>query len=346
MTMTRTWTRWLVSALAVLALVLAGCGAEETEPETDDPGEAAEEDPAEDEEPDSAAEDGEPVSLRVGDIAGTPSAFLQFAVDQGFFEEQGLDVQVEVSPGGAANIPGVVAGEFEIAGSNAVSVLLARSQGLPLKMISAGTFASEDPEDDFSLLLVTPDSPIQEPSDLDGTAVAVNTLANIAELTIRASLENVGAGHESIEFVELGFPDMLPALQDGRVDAVHVIEPFMSIGLEQGMRPIIAPYAETQPGMAIGSYFSTDEYIEENPDVIDRFVAAVTAGGEYIEENPDEFRAALPDLADLEPEVAEMVNNPSWGGPVDSASVELIGELMERYDLFDETPPIDEVVYP
>jgi NitT/TauT family transport system substrate-binding protein len=313
--------------LAGLALTVASCGG-------DDAGSA-----------DAELAEGELITLTVGDILGVPSAFLTFAVQEGFMEEQGLDVQVEPNPGGAANIPGVEAGDFEIAGSNVVSMLLARGSGLQLKIISAGTFATDDPDVDFSQILVDPDSDIESPADLDGRSVAVNTLANIAEVTIRGALENTGASHENIDFVEMGFPDMIPALQDGQVDAIHVIEPFLSIGVEQGLRPIIAPYADTQPGMAIGSYFSSDEFIEENPEVIERFIAGISAAGEYVEENPDEFREALVELADLEPEVAEVVNLPPWGGPVDVGSVELIGDLMVDFGIIDDLPPLEEVVH-
>lgn len=314
------------AALATLAVIVAGCGGDD--PAETDPGAG-----------------GELVTVRVGDILGTPSAFLQFGVDHGFFEEQGLDVQVQPNPGGAANIPGVVAGDFEIAGSNVVSVMLARGEGIPIKMVSAGTFATQDEESDFSQVLVAADSDIQEPADLAGHSVAVNTLANIAEVTVRASLENAGANHEDIDFVEMGFPDMVPALQEGRVDAVHVIEPFLSVGLDAGARPIIAPYAGTRPGMAIGSYFSSDQYIAEHPEVIDSFVAGVSAAGEYIAANPDEFRDALVDLAGLDPDVAATVKLPPWGGPVDTGSVELIGGLMLDFGLFEEVPPLEEVVY-
>lgn len=294
--------------------------------------------------PDEGGEEG-PVTVRVGDVLGVPAAFLEFAVQEGIFSEHGLDVQVEANPGGAANVPGVVAGDFEIAGSNVVSVLLARNEGLPLKIVSAGTFGGADAAGDFAAILVTEDSPIQAPADLDGRTVAINTLANVAEVTTRASLENAGAGHENIEFVEMGFPDMIPALQDGQVDAIFEIEPFLSVGRGQGLRPVIAPYSGTQPEMAIGSYFSSDQYIAENPEVVDSFIAGVSDAGEYIAANPDLFRDALVELADLDPEVAAEVNLPRWGGPVDVPSVELTGDLMVRYGLLDEVPPMTEVVY-
>jgi len=336
--------RWLLAvvALAVFALVAAACsGQEQAAPGAGDQSPAGDQDTP-DAEPSAV---GDEPTVRVGDITGIPAAFLQYAVQEGFMEEQGLNVEVMPSPGGAANVPGIESGDFQIAGSNVVSVLLARAQGLQVKMVSAGTFATDDPAEDFSQVLVREDSPIQEPADLNGNAVAVNTLSNIAEVTIRASLENASAEHADIEFVEMGFPDMVPALQNGEVDAIHVIEPFLSIGVDQGLRPVIAPYAETQPGMAIGSYFSSDTYIEENSEVVDRFVAGVTAAGDAIAQNPGAFRDALVDLADLDPAVAQTVKLPDWGGPVDTASVELIGELMTRYGLAEDMPPLEDVVY-
>jgi NitT/TauT family transport system substrate-binding protein len=318
-------TRLRTTAGLMAVAVVAGCGS--------DTG------------PDEGGGEG-PVTVRVGDVLGVPAAFLEFAVQEGIFAEHGLDVQVEANPGGAANIPGVVAGDFEIAGSNVVSVLLARNEGLPLKMVSAGTFGGPDAAGDFAAILVTEDSPIQAPADLDGRTVAINTLANVAEVTTRASLENAGAGHENIEFVEMGFPEMIPAVQDGQVDAIFEIEPFLSVGLGQGLRPVIAPYAGTQPDMAIGSYFSSDQYIAENPAVVDSFIAGISDAGEHIAANPDAFRDALVALADLDPAVAAEVNLPRWGGPVDVPSVELTGDLMVRYGLLEEVPPMMEVVYP
>lgn len=343
--------RAVLAVLAALALTVAACGDGETTDttvaaDTTTPTTAPSEEtttPETTEATDTTAE--EMVSLTIGDVLGTPAAFAQFAVDKGFFAEQGLDVTIQPNPGGAANIPGVEAGDFQIAGSNIVSMLLARSQGLEVKMVSAGTFGTDDPETDFALVLVPDDSDIQGPEDLNGRSVAVNTLANIAEVTVRASLENAGAEHEDIEFVEMGFPDMVPAALEGRVDAVFAIEPFMSIGLSQGMRGIIAPYAGTQPNLAVGSYFSSDSYIAENPDVIDRFIEAVSAAGAYVAENPDEFRQALVDIAGLDPEVAEAVNIPPWGGPIDVESVQLIGDFMVQFGLLEEVPPMEDVVY-
>jgi NitT/TauT family transport system substrate-binding protein len=78
------------------------------------------------------AGDGEQASVRVQDTAGVPSAFLQYGVEEGFFEKRQLDVQVTPSQGGATVVPAVVSGDTDIGGSNLVSVLLAQGKDIPV----------------------------------------------------------------------------------------------------------------------------------------------------------------------------------------------------------------------
>jgi NitT/TauT family transport system substrate-binding protein len=67
--------------------------------------------------------------------------------------------------------------------------------------------------------VVTREASIRTAADLAGKRVAVNTLKNIGDTTIRASVRKAGGDPSSIKFVELAFPDMPAALQAGRVDA-------------------------------------------------------------------------------------------------------------------------------
>ena len=79
-----------------------------------------------------------------------PSAFLQYGVEKGYFKKRKLDVKVQPSQGGATVIPSVVSGDIDIGGSNLVSVLLAQSKGVPVKIVAPGTFVRSKPAQDFS----------------------------------------------------------------------------------------------------------------------------------------------------------------------------------------------------
>lgn len=307
--------RPLVAALLVVLLAVAGCG--------DDGG---------------GDEAGGRTSLSVQDTAGVPSAFLQYGVEKGFFENQRLDVEVTPSQGGATVVPAVVSGDSDIAGSNVVSVLLAQAKDIPIKIIAPGTFVRSDEKQDFSAILVAGDSDINSPQDLEGKTLAVNTLENVAELTAKESLTKQGVDVSGIELAEVDFPDMNGALAQGRVDAAFQIEPFVSLGLKEGYRVIDRPYVGTKPGLQIGSYFTSERFLAENADVVERFRQGVADTAAAISEDPAGFREFLPKASEIPPPAAREAILPAWKAENDPASLELTADLMERYGVVDEKP--------
>jgi NitT/TauT family transport system substrate-binding protein len=287
----------------------------------------------------AAPEPASPVSINVAETAGIPSAFLNYGVEQGFFKNEGLNITVDTSAGGAAAVPGLVSGSLQLAGSNTVSALLAASKGLPISIIAPGTFASDTKDKDFSAVIVAKDSNIQKPADLAGKTIAVNTLENIGDVTISAALEMQGVDITGIKFVEIGFPEMVPALERGQIDAAWVIEPFVSIGTASGNRPILRPYVDSHPGLMVGSYLATNEYLDKNPKVIAAFRKGIEATAKAVSEDPKAFRAVLPQLAKVSPAVAESMTLPTWKSDVDVESLKFIEEQMRAHEVL--TAPVD-----
>lgn len=310
----------LIGALAGIALTLSACGGSNA---------------AAGKNPDSAS----PVKINVAETAGIPSAFLNYGVQKGFFKEEGLDVTVDTSTGGAAAVPGLISGGLQLAGSNTVSALLAASKGLPISIVAPGTFASETPKKDFSAVLVAKDSGIKAPADLAGKTIAVNTLENIGDVSITAALEKQGVDVSGIKFVEIGFPDMLAALERGQIDAAWEIEPFVAIGTATGNRPVLWPYVDAHPGLMIGSFLATNDYRQQNPKVIEAFRKGITKTVQAVSQDPESFRNALPQLAKVKPEMAKSMTLPIWKADVDLESLKFIEEQMRDHGV--TSNPVD-----
>jgi NitT/TauT family transport system substrate-binding protein len=293
---------------------------------------------------DGGGGDAEQARVRVQDTAGVPSAFLEFGVQQGFFRDRQLDVQVTPSQGGATVVPAVVSGDTDIGGSNLVSVLLAQGKDIPVKIVAPGTFVRGEREQDFSAILVAGDSDIRSPKDLEGKTLAVNTLKNVAELAAKASLAKQGVDVGEIELAEVDFPDMNGALTQGRVDAAFQIEPFVSLGVAEGHRIIDRPYVGTKPGLQIGCYFTSEQYLSENGDVVERFQQGVADTAEAIARDPGAFREFLPEASEIPPPAAQKAILPAWKADNDQASLDLTADLMERYGVTEERPDTSEAV--
>jgi NitT/TauT family transport system substrate-binding protein len=309
--------------MALVACLLAACG------DDDDGG---------------GGEAGEQATVSVQDTAGVPSAFLEYGVQEGFFKQRGLDVQVTPSQGGATVVPAVIAGDTDIGGSNLVSVLLAQDKGVPVKIVAPGTFVRGDRDQDFSAIIAAGDSDIRSPKDLEGKTLAVNTLKNVAEVTAKASLAKQGVDVSSVELAEIDFPDMNGALTQGRVDAAFQIEPFVSLAVKEGHRIVDRPYVGTKPNLQIGCYFTSEQYLSENGDVVDRFREGVGETAQAIAEDPAAFREFLPEASEIPPPAARNAVLPAWKAENDEASLELTAELMERYGVTDEKPDTSEAV--
>ncbi|WP_104524919.1 ABC transporter substrate-binding protein [Blastococcus atacamensis] len=322
-----TWPR-IGAALAAAALLVSGCGSD-----SDSGGSAG-----------GGGGDEGPVTLRVADTNGAPLYFLQYGIQQGFFEDAGVTLEATASSGGATVIPQLVSGDLDIAGSNVVSVMIASSQGLPLKMVAAGTSTSEEPEQDFSALMVAGDSPITDIGQLDGQKVAVNTLRNINDIVLGHMLEDAGLSYDSVDLVEIPFPDMPAAIESGDVAAGVLIEPFITVAEKQGMKIIGRPYSDLKPGLQIGTYVMTEQFVNENADAVAAFQEGVQATADAIAEDPEAFRKALPDLGDISPELAEQVRINLWKGETDKESLQLVQELMVEYGLLEDEVDLDELV--
>ena len=309
--------RAVAGAACALALLLAGCGGGEDAP--------------------AGAEDA--TRLTVQETAGVPSGFVAFGIEKGFFEERGLDVELQTTQGGAATIPALASGEVEVGGSNIASLLLATSKGLPVRAIAGGTGARGAGEKDFAALLAAKGKRIASPEDLEGGTVAVNTLNNIAEVGVKASLEKHGVDPESIRLREVPFPQMKAALAEGTVDAALAIEPFATESAQQGRKVLSYAYVDTEPGLQVGAYAVTDQFAESFPDAVEAFQAAIGETADRVSAHEDEFRAFLSKSANIPPTLAEAIVLPHWTGDVDADSVAKTAKLMRRYGLVDR--PID-----
>jgi NitT/TauT family transport system substrate-binding protein len=286
----------------------------------------------------------EPATLNVGVIPIADVAPLYLGIDKGFFKEEQLTIKPQLAEGGAAITPAVVSGDFQIGFSNTISLLIAASEDLPVQIISQGVLGGKSEEQAWADLLVLKDGPIKEPKDLEGKTIAVNTLKNICEVTIKASLEQENVAVDTLEFTEVPFPDMNAALEAGRVDAACVVEPFVSQGKAGKARGIAPFYVRTAPDLTVATYFTSTQYAEENADVVDRFVQAMNKSLTYADSHPDEVRKVLLDYTEIPPEAAEAIELPVWRPDLNEPTIEKLSELSVKYGLIEEQPDLEELI--
>ncbi|TDC98479.1 nitrate ABC transporter substrate-binding protein [Actinomadura sp. 7K507] len=292
----------------------------------------------------SAQTDAEGVTtVKVGLIPITDVAPLYLGVQKGFFNAQKLKIEPQLAAGGAAIVPAVVSNSNQFGFSNNVSLIVAKSKGVPLQAITPGVGIAPG-NNEACQVLVPDDSPIRGVKDLSGKTLAVNTLNNIGDVTIRAALEKKGVDPGTVKFTEIGFPDMVTAIESDRIDAAWECEPFVTSLLQRGARSVLNNYAETHPNLAVASYFTSTAYAESNPDVVRRFDAAVRQSLEYANAHPDEVRKILPSYAKIPAEQAAKIKMIAWPTTFQRDSIEELVRLSQKYELIEKPVSVDDLI--
>ena len=128
------------------------------------------------------------------------------------------------------------------------------------------------------------------------------------------------------------------------MDAIAAVEPFVTIAGADGAVPVFSNYAEPVDDLTVAVYFTSDEYVQENPEVVEKFARAMNASQEFAEQNPDMVRAVLPTYTSLQPEVIEQLTLPRYSTEVNRASVEEVARISQDRGLVEELPSMDELL--
>jgi NitT/TauT family transport system substrate-binding protein len=338
--MRNSW-RLLIGILAALSLVLAACGDDDGDAEapTTTAGGDTTAPPADDDEP------MEVVTLRIGILPIADMAPLYLGMDRGYFEEEGLIIEPEFAQGGAAIVPGVLSGEFQLGFSNQVSLMLARQNDVPIQIVANAVYGASDPDRGTNALMVAPDSGIESVEDLAGKTFAVTTLNNLGEVTVRATLENHGVDDSDISFVEMPFPDMNGALASGAVDVIWLAEPFITIGKGMGHVSVADPMYESVPGQSIALFFASEDWLADNADVAQRFQRAMERSLQAAADDPDAAREIIKTYSPSPAEVVDQIALATWGPDINVESLREIGALAARFGVLSAEPDIDALIW-
>lgn len=293
-----------------------------------------------------AAGEGGLTPVTVGTLPLASSAPLFLGREQGFFREEGLDVRPQLTQGGAEVAAGVQSGSFDFGYAGVIPILVAKSQGLPVKIVAATDDQLKDPAEADVITVAREGTDIRTAKDLEGKTVGVNALQGVAEVVVKGSVEKDGGDPSKVELLEVPFPDMVTALDQGSIDAAFIPEPFLHQAVEAGARIIeSSSYQAVDPqGLELGIYIASDEYIAENRDVVDRFARALARATEYAADHPEDVRDIIGTYTEIPPDLIAEIKLPRWDPELRRESVQLQAELTQRYGIIDELPDLDELI--
>lgn len=325
--------RFLSVPLALASMMLVASCAGGSSNDSASPQEPSETDNGQEQAADSV-DVPEKTELVFGTQPFAETAIMHIAIQEGFFEEEGLSVSLaEASGGGGGLVPGLVSGDIDVIYSNYVSVLQAAQEGLPLRVIR------ENDRPGVQGIYASAASGITEPADLAGKRIGINGLGNIMELTSRAVLDSYGV--TDMQFVEIPPPNMLAAIAEGQVDAAWLVEPFVTLGTsgESPVVRIVSAFEGPTADLAVAGWIINDSFREENPNTVVSVVRALDKAAALALADRDVVDEILPTFTALSPELVPSLAPLAFAESSDFTMLQQFNELMVQFELLDG--PVD-----
>lgn len=219
------------------------------------------------------------VKVAMGYIPNFQYAPFYVALEKGYFAQEGLQVIMDYGTEEDA-VKKVASGSVDFGTSSGDSIILARSNGIPVKYVMR--WYNGWPTAIFSLA----EKNITKPQDLVGKTVGMPGPFGANWVAWQALLDSQGIDPNSITVQMIGFTQV-SAVSSGQVDAAAGYSVNEPLQLEQqGVKVNVINTSDYVNLVPIGM-FSSEDFIKNNPDTVRSFVRALMQGIQDTVKEPD-----------------------------------------------------------
>jgi NitT/TauT family transport system substrate-binding protein len=216
--------------------------------------------------------------VRVGHVAVTIYAPLFIAAEKGYFEEEGMRVELLPVEGGTDNVVQVAAGNFDVAGGGiGAGMLNAVARDIDFEIVAP--LHTERPPLASPLVVSKArydSGEITEVADLAGKKVSTNAAGAATEYWLWRALQQGGLDFPDVEVLGVGFREVAPALENGSLDGGILGEPLATLAEDQGLITRLSQdFIENFTSTVI---FYNTEWAAANPELAAGFVKAFIRG--------------------------------------------------------------------
>ncbi|QPZ39079.1 ABC transporter substrate-binding protein [Paramicrobacterium chengjingii] len=259
-----------IAAIAASALALTGCSGSSS---------------------DQSSGDGEgmtSVTLMLNWYPYGEHAPFYYGVDEGIFEEHGIDLTIKAGQGSTKTAQAVGQKQVDFGWADTPAVLANIDKGVSIK--SVGVFLQTTP----SAVQVFADSGIDSPKDLKGKTIAVSA-GDAPTTTFPAYLEAVGLSEGDVKQQNLDAAGKMAAMLSGKVDGLigfaHDQGP--TIAEESGKEVKYLRYSDAGLNFFSNGLIAPGDTIENDPDLVSAMVAATSEAFEAAAADPEAAVATM-----------------------------------------------------
>jgi len=238
-------------------------------------------------------------------IYGRHAAYF-VALEKGYFDEEGLTVEIVRGYGSSDVVQKVATGVVDVGFGDLSALIIAKSQDPEFDAKMVAMIYARAPFCVFALQ----SSGIDEPKDLEGKNITAFSTGDINYKLFPYFAKVTGFNASTVSWTFASAQVKIQLLVTGQVDAITefiMAKPVVEAAAEEaGVGPVnTILWADYGVNIYSNGIIFRESFIEEHPDVVRGFVKAVVKGFLYTFEHPDEavdiLTARFPEL---DPDVA------------------------------------------
>ena len=225
--------------------------------------------------------------LKVAEVAHTVFYAPGYvAIEKGFFKEEGLDIELILTPGADKVTAAVLSNDADIGFSGSEATIYVYNGGekdylktfAQLTQKDGSFIVSREKIDNFSL------------NDLKGKTIIGGRIGGMPEMTLEWVLKENGIYPEKDLNIDtsVAFAAMGGSFIGGNGDFVSLFEPTALKMEQEGYGYVVASLGELGGVVPYTSYSARKSFIEKNPEIINKFTRAIEKGLEYVRTTNDE----------------------------------------------------------
>jgi NitT/TauT family transport system substrate-binding protein len=250
------------------------------------------------------------------------------ALRDGFFRAAGLSMTVKPLAKTPLGIQALKTGQADVlVGGNFPTMLEDDASGvLKVRILVEGYQGGPDVMD----VLTLPDSHITDAAGLAHRSVAVNLTNGIQTLTLNRVLSAEGVNAATVDYKVIPFPAMAAALKNHQVDAIDVLEPFLTQAeLSDGAFPVVDQLTGPTEALPISGTFTTDAFVRRYPRTAAAFQRAMLKAQALADVNRAVVETVLPTyIATVTPAVAALINLGTYPTVLDPVPLQRVADLL------------------
>jgi NitT/TauT family transport system substrate-binding protein len=219
--------------------------------------------------------------IKVAYIPCDHEAALFVAEAQDTYRKEGLNVKTMTMSTGSGIVSAVASGSIDIGYVGIAPALQGISEGVPMKIVGAVNL-------DGSGIVVNPKSNITNTTDLKGKKVATPGVSSIQQVLLLYQLQKYNLTTNDVDISSVDIYMIPSTLASNKVDAYIAYEPYVSLAPYRNMGNVMMYSDEIMPGHPCCVIIARDDFIEQHPDELQKFLDIHKNSTEFVKSHPNE----------------------------------------------------------